>query len=241
MRVSPSLASHLHDVVALQAQLDVLISFAKEHIIEDHWNQTHISLKATAGLRTLETIDQEWLISHSRDILRNSGFLSDPNETKVISGRVEALFAFVALNTAFPPVKTTSVLPSDMSMDVSSNLSRHCEHCEGLIGNTEEDDDVDDADKDNNDNVIAMSENSENSSTYTIGVIGSTIEVVAYRSAMDLGGSSKQLSFPMEEDIGGTIGGIGEDEGGSDSCSPHFSFQFPHLTNPTHIYTRYDA
>ena len=49
MRVSPSLASHLHDVVALQAQLDVLISFAKEHIIEDHWNQMRAEIIMAFG------------------------------------------------------------------------------------------------------------------------------------------------------------------------------------------------
>lgn len=100
-RVNPALSTFVNDSVGLRAQLNILIAFAKTITPSSCWSSTNISLKATAGLRSLKVIDQEYLINVTRLALANSGFLSDPANTKVISGEEEALFDLLAVTVLF--------------------------------------------------------------------------------------------------------------------------------------------
>jgi Golgi nucleoside diphosphatase len=100
-RVNPALSTFVNDSIGLTAQLNVLIAFAKTITPSSCWSSTNISLKATAGLRSLNIIDQEYLINVTNLALANSGFLSDPVNTKVISGEEEALFDLLAVTVLF--------------------------------------------------------------------------------------------------------------------------------------------
>jgi Golgi nucleoside diphosphatase len=68
---------------------------------KSHIEQTGISLKATAGLRQLDQLDQDWLIAVVRNALAMSGFDVDPLETRVIDGREEAFFGWMTVAIAF--------------------------------------------------------------------------------------------------------------------------------------------
>lgn len=91
------LSSFISNKVGLNEQISSLVDFAKISVPQQEWSRTNISLKATAGLRSLSIIDQEWLISQVISILENSNFLFYKSDTKVISGEEEAIYDYLAI------------------------------------------------------------------------------------------------------------------------------------------------
>jgi hypothetical protein len=63
--------------------------------------KTSVSLKATAGLRQLPQQSQDWLIEVVRSSLCQSGLNFIPEETRVIDGKEEAFFGWMAVAIAF--------------------------------------------------------------------------------------------------------------------------------------------
>jgi len=90
----------VNDTKGLTDEIISLINFAKSNVPITNWPITNISLKATAGLRSLSNEDQNWIISQTSSILSNSGFMFYSNDTKVISGEEEALYDFLAITIA---------------------------------------------------------------------------------------------------------------------------------------------
>ncbi len=101
MRVRPALATYYNKFTELKDQIQQLITFATEHVPSDLRAQSHIALKATAGLRVIEEEKQEWIIDSVKRILSSSGFYFDPVETAVLTGEEEALFGLLATNLAY--------------------------------------------------------------------------------------------------------------------------------------------
>lgn len=101
MRVNPALSTFVGNAAGLSAQLSSLISFAKGHVQPaTQWETTNITLKATAGLRSLPGDDQQYLIDVVKTVLATSGFSFDPTNTGVITGEQEALYDVLAVNAA---------------------------------------------------------------------------------------------------------------------------------------------
>ncbi|RYH31459.1 hypothetical protein EON65_02645, partial [archaeon] len=104
MRARPALSTFYQNRSGLEEQIQLLVNFAHENVANRYHATTAISLKATAGLRTLPITQQDWIITQVREILAKSNFSFNPVETKVISGGEEALFALLATNMAFTNV-----------------------------------------------------------------------------------------------------------------------------------------
>lgn len=100
-RVNPSLASFYNNSVGLEEHIQSLISFARRKIEATYHATTDISLKATAGLRTIPEQERNWIMNEVRNILKNSSFHYTPVETRVLTGGEEALFGLLATNIAF--------------------------------------------------------------------------------------------------------------------------------------------
>jgi hypothetical protein len=105
-RVRPALSTFYLDEPALQEQFSHLVEFAEEHIADPIRSLTSIEMKATAGLRVLEVEKQIWLVDKVKSVLEKSSFLFDSDETRILSGGEEALFALVATNLAFSNVSS---------------------------------------------------------------------------------------------------------------------------------------
>jgi len=95
-----AISSFVNNTIGLTDQIISLINFAKSNVPIPNWSITSISLKATAGLRSLSNEEQNWIISQTSSILSNSGFMFYANDTKVISGEEEALYDFLAITIA---------------------------------------------------------------------------------------------------------------------------------------------
>lgn len=100
-RINQALSSLYGDSARLNTQLTTLVDFAKQHVPPAQWSVTDISLKATAGLRSLPLFQQEWLIEESRKVLATSPFRFIEKETRVIDGSEEALFDYMAVAATF--------------------------------------------------------------------------------------------------------------------------------------------
>jgi len=106
------LSSFVNDTIGLTEQILSLVNFAKSKVPKTEWSKTNISLKATAGLRSLSDEHQNWLISQTSSILATSDFLFYSSETKVISGEEEALYDFLAIKILLE--KNEFVIPSSV-------------------------------------------------------------------------------------------------------------------------------
>jgi hypothetical protein len=115
-RVNPALSTFVNNSIGLTLQINTLLAFAKTITPPSSWASTNISLKATAGLRSLSDKDVDYLITATNAALKDSVFLADPQSTKVISGEEEALFDILAVTALFQSYKTgfTSMGAADM-------------------------------------------------------------------------------------------------------------------------------
>ena len=105
MRVHPALSTFVNNSAGLTLQIEELVDFAMVSTPSISWSSTSICLKATAGLRSLNDIDQNFLISVTAAVLQTSVFSFDEHNTKVISGEEEALFDILAVTALFQSYK----------------------------------------------------------------------------------------------------------------------------------------
>jgi len=101
LRKNPALSTFYNNQPDLSEQMATLVDFAKQHVPQQEWAATNISLKATAGLRSLALEKSNWLISRVGELLAASGFAFEQGQTGVITGEEESLYDFLAITTAF--------------------------------------------------------------------------------------------------------------------------------------------
>lgn len=105
MRVNPALSTFVNNSAGLTVQLNSLVKFAMTITPAVSWPTIDISLKATAGLRSLNLVDQKYLIDATVAVFENSVFFCDPLNTRVLSGQEEALFDVLAVTALFQSYK----------------------------------------------------------------------------------------------------------------------------------------
>ena len=105
MRVNPALSTFVNNSAGLTVQLNSLVEFAMTITPASSWSTIDISLKATAGLRSLSLIDQKYLIDASVTVFESSVFSCNPLSTRVLSGQEEALFDVLAVTALFQSYK----------------------------------------------------------------------------------------------------------------------------------------
>ena len=103
IETEPGLDKFLHDRTGLRVKsLNPLLDLALEMIPDpEDRAATPILLFATAGLRRLPEAHREWVMTEIRTVLADSPFLFKPELARIISGKDEAVFGWVALNFAF--------------------------------------------------------------------------------------------------------------------------------------------
>ena len=99
MKVKPGLSSFAKNPEAAGPSLEQLIEFLKKNVPPESWTDTPIWLKATAGLRLVKDTESEAILRSVRDYLTNqSPFLFRNSYAKVISGKEEGAFGWIAYN-----------------------------------------------------------------------------------------------------------------------------------------------
>jgi len=101
LKAKPGLSTFASNAVKAGESLAPLVAFLKEKVPVEFWEVTPIWLKATAGLRMLSSADSEAILNDVREYLldkNNSPFLFRPSYARIISGKEEGAFGWVAFN-----------------------------------------------------------------------------------------------------------------------------------------------
>ena len=101
MKIKPGLSTFAEKTAEAGPSLAGLINFLKTEIPEVEWTSTPIWLKATAGLRMLDSERSAAILLSVRVFLLDktkSPFLFRPSWAKVITGNEEGAFGWVAVN-----------------------------------------------------------------------------------------------------------------------------------------------
>mmetsp|Transcript_3643 Transcript_3643/g.3760 ORF Transcript_3643/g.3760 Transcript_3643/m.3760 type:complete len:507 (+) Transcript_3643:166-1686(+) len=105
-RTHPGLSSFVHNPNHVEQQISNLLETAKKYVPRNQWSVTPVSLKATAGLRSLSILQQHDIIQAAQRACNNSVFSFQASHTRVISGKEEALYDWLAVNVAYKTYKT---------------------------------------------------------------------------------------------------------------------------------------
>jgi hypothetical protein len=101
LKATPGLSAFASEPRLAAASLRPLLRFLQQHVPRDQWAHTPVQLFATAGMRALPADAREAVLASVRRLLRKSGFQFDEDGwARVVSGREEALWAWVAVNYA---------------------------------------------------------------------------------------------------------------------------------------------
>lgn len=101
LKVKPGLSSFANNPVEAGPSLKGLIDFMKEQVPEVDWAVTPIWLKATAGLRMLDSKQSDAILGSVRKFLGDSAtspFLFRPSWARIIPGNEEGGFGWIAYN-----------------------------------------------------------------------------------------------------------------------------------------------
>jgi len=79
-------------------QIKQLLAEAKKFIPQEHWSNTPIALKATAGLRLLGATQSEEILNAIRDLFSKSGFYTTENAVEIMDGTDEGIFSWFTVN-----------------------------------------------------------------------------------------------------------------------------------------------
>lgn len=94
--LKPGLSSQTPEKGA--AQISQLLEEAKKFIPEEHWANTPLALKATAGLRLLGASKSEDILNAIRESFTNSGFSVNDNSVEIMDGTDEGIFSWFTVN-----------------------------------------------------------------------------------------------------------------------------------------------
>ena len=125
LRLVPALStfySQWPDSRKLREQIQELVDFAATKVPADMIAHTNISLKATAGLRTIPKEQQDWLVEEVRAVLGSSPFEFHSEKTRVIDGEEESLYDFFAVKAASHLPETENIL---FNASLSSDAAAH--------------------------------------------------------------------------------------------------------------------
>ncbi|KAK6148349.1 hypothetical protein DH2020_019261 [Rehmannia glutinosa] len=98
MQTEPGLHNFVNDEFGVRASLQPLIRYAEQWVPLEKRSATPIFVLATAGMRRLVAKDAEQILNNVKNIVQEHGFLYRKSWVRVLSGKEEAYYGWVALN-----------------------------------------------------------------------------------------------------------------------------------------------
>lgn len=96
--VKPGLSSFADNPTLGAEKIVDLMKEAKLFIPADMWHTSPIVLKATAGLRLLDTAKADNILNEVREVIKKSGFLVDDDAVEIMEGTYEGIFSWFTVN-----------------------------------------------------------------------------------------------------------------------------------------------
>ncbi|CAI8609891.1 unnamed protein product [Vicia faba] len=98
MQTQPGLDKLVNDSLGVRQALTPLIVWAESLVPREMHGDTPIFVLATAGLRRLQREDAFWVLEDVEAVVKDHSFMFDKSWIRVLSGREEAYYGWVALN-----------------------------------------------------------------------------------------------------------------------------------------------
>lgn len=94
----PGLSSYADNPAEGAKSIDKLLNEAKNVIPSEFWASTPLVLRATAGLRLLDSEKADNLLNTVREMFETSGFNVDMNSVEIMEGIDEGMFSWFTVN-----------------------------------------------------------------------------------------------------------------------------------------------
>ncbi|KAL2961324.1 hypothetical protein AAZX31_17G084800 [Glycine max] len=98
MQTEPGLHSFVNDSLGVRKALEPLIVWAEHLVPREMHRKTPVFVLATAGLRRLPGLEAEWVLGEVEAVVKDHNFMFSKSWIRVLSGREEAYYGWVALN-----------------------------------------------------------------------------------------------------------------------------------------------
>lgn len=98
LQTEPGLDKFIGNASGVRASLEPLIAWAEQRVPHERHGDTPIIILATAGLRRLVAEDTRQVLNDVEVVLREHSFVYTKNWVRVLTGKEEAYYGWVALN-----------------------------------------------------------------------------------------------------------------------------------------------
>ncbi|GAB4842755.1 hypothetical protein Ancab_012730 [Ancistrocladus abbreviatus] len=112
MQTEPGLDKFVHNSSGVRASLEPLIRWAERFVPSDRHRDTPIFVLATAGLRKLPREDARLVLMDVENVVKEHSFMTRKSWIRVLSGKEEAYYGWVALNYKMGRLRKSSGLPT---------------------------------------------------------------------------------------------------------------------------------
>lgn len=98
MQTEPGLHNFVNDSLGVRQALEPLIVWAEHLVPREMRGDTPVFVLATAGLRRLPREEADWVLADVEAVVKDHSFMFSKSWIRVLSGREEAYYGWVALN-----------------------------------------------------------------------------------------------------------------------------------------------
>ncbi|XP_057952807.1 probable apyrase 7 [Malania oleifera] len=121
MQTEPGLDKFVGNLSGVRASLEPLILLAEQWVPEGRHGDTPIFVLATAGLRRLPIEDAKWILEAVEAIVKEHKFVNRKSWIRVLNGKEEAYYGWVALNYKMGMLGNSSRLPTLGLLDLGGS------------------------------------------------------------------------------------------------------------------------
>lgn len=121
MQTEPGLHNFVDDGFRVRESLKPLIKYAEQCVPLKRHAVTPIMVFATAGMRRLTVEDAAWVLKNVENVVKEHGFLHREGWIRVLSGKEEAYFGWVALNYQMGVFRSSLMLNTLGLLDIGGS------------------------------------------------------------------------------------------------------------------------
>ncbi|XP_042035879.1 probable apyrase 7 isoform X1 [Salvia splendens] len=120
-QTEPGLHNFVNDSIGVRASLEPLIRYAEQWVPLERRRVTPIFVLATAGMRRLRAEAARRVLGDVESVVKEHSFLHRRSWIRVLSGKEEAYYGWVALNYKFGVLESSSRQPSLGLLDLGGS------------------------------------------------------------------------------------------------------------------------
>ncbi|KAM1129082.1 hypothetical protein FF1_038896 [Malus domestica] len=121
LQTEPGLDKFVGNLSGVRASLEPLITLAEHKVPSERRRETPIFVLATAGLRRLAVEDSRQVLDDIKSVLKECSFLYKKSWIRVLSGKEEAYYGWVALNYKIHSFQNPSRSPTLGLLDLGGS------------------------------------------------------------------------------------------------------------------------